>query len=112
MNKRNMKKLLNILLVMASSHGYSDAVAQEVKNFELIDVMSNEKVSLETFPSCEGLLVIFTSNSCPYDEYYRKRINALAQAYRDRVPVLLVNSHTDPKESPARMAEKGKELNL
>lgn len=100
------------MLALASPGIYGDALAQEVKDFKLVDVMANETVSLSTYPSCEGIVLIFTSNACPYDEHYRKRINELAQAYRDRVPVLLVNSHADPNESREKMLAKGKALNL
>src|SRR5690606_27423797 len=97
---------------IALSAGSQQAPAQTVKDFALTNVMNNEVVSLKSFPTCEGLILVFTSNSCPYDEYYRSRIDALGQAYRDRVPLLLVNSQADPNESPQRMAAKGKALKL
>lgn len=92
------------------THGESSA--QTVKNFQLMNVLNNEMVSLDSYPSCEGLVLIFTSNACPYDEYYRKRISDLSKLYRDRVPFLMVNSHTEPNETPAMMAAKGKAINL
>jgi hypothetical protein len=87
-------------------------MAQEVKNFSLINVMNNQSVSLDTYPSCEGLVVIFTTNSCPYDEYYRNRIAKLAQAYPDRVPFLLINSSPDAADSKENMAKKASQLKL
>lgn len=86
--------------------------AQTVANFKLTNVLNNETVSLDTYPLCDGMVVIFTSNSCPYDEYYRKRIDELARSYQDKVPVLLVNAHTEPNESVEKMKEKAKALNL
>ena len=106
-----MKQIFVLLLGLASG-GIGETLAQVVKDFELVNVMNNEKISLDTYPTCEGLVLIFTSNSCPYDDYYRKRIDQLAQAYRDRIPVLLINAHTNPNESPAKMAAKGKSLNF
>ena len=58
------------------------------------------------------MVVVFTSNACPYDESYRKRLNELSQAYADKVPLLLVNSHTEPNESVENMTSKGKSLGL
>jgi hypothetical protein len=85
---------------------------QQVNNFSLINVLNDQPVSLDTYPSCEGMVIIFTSNSCPYDEYYRNRIAKLAQTYNSRVPVVLVNSNVDPAESKESMQKKAKQLNL
>ncbi|MEX2230885.1 MAG: redoxin domain-containing protein [Cyclobacteriaceae bacterium] len=107
-----MKKIFLITLWLAFPYSHGDAIAQVVKNFQLINVLNNQTVSLDTYPSCEGMVLIFTSNSCPYDDYYRKRIEQLSQAYQDRVPVVLVNSHTEANETPEKMLAKGKGLNL
>lgn len=103
-----MKKILVIALAVACGN----AAAQTVKNFELVNVVNNQKISLNTYPSCQGLVLIFTSNTCPYDEYYRKRIAEISQAYPDRVPVLLINAHTEPEEAVEKMAAKARQLNL
>lgn len=103
-----MKKVLLLTLCLASLH----ALGQVVNNFKLLNVLDNQTVSLDTYPSCEGMVLIFTGNSCPYDEYYRNRIAKISQAYQDRVPVVLVNSHTDANESPDKMLVKAKQLKL
>lgn len=91
---------------------FADTEAQTVQNFQLVNVLNNQTISLDTYPSCQGMVLIFTSNSCPYDEYYRNRITQLAQSYQDRVPVILVNAHTEPNETAEKMAEKARQLNL
>jgi hypothetical protein len=103
-----MRKLLILTLFL----GAFSTFGQEVKNFKLTNVLNNQAISLDTYPSCEGMVLIFTSNSCPYDAYYRNRIDKLSKAYQDRVPVILVNSHTDPTETPEKMAATAKQLNL
>lgn len=98
-----MKKIFTILfLSMLGSHIYG-----QIPNFSLPNVLNGQQVSLDTYPSCNGLLIIFTSNECPYDEHYRSRIKALAAQYVDRVPVLLVNPHADANETAEQMAKKG-----
>jgi hypothetical protein len=88
-----MKKIsLTVLLVAI----LSTAFCQQVEDFKLKNVVNGQEVSLDTYPSCEGLLLIFTSNSCPYDEHYRNRIAKLSTAIGEKVPVLLVNSNTEP----------------
>ena len=109
-----MKKLTAFLLLVlcAVAHSPADVLAQEVKNFKLTNVMSNETVSLDSYPSCQGMVLIFTSNSCPYDLYYRERIAALTKSYQDRVPVLLINSLVEPAESPDAMLAFARKWNL
>lgn len=88
------------------------AAHAQIPDFSLTNVVNGSKVSLSTYPSCSGLVVIFTSNSCAYDEYYRKRIGKLSQDYHDKVPVLLVNSSPDQPESFEHMAQKAQQLSL
>lgn len=103
-----MKKLLVVLMMMLSVHAWS----QDVKDFTLVNVLNGQSISLSTYPSCSGVVIVFTSNACPYDEYYRNRINTLAKSYTDKVPVLLVNSLPDAGENNDAMAKKGKQLSL
>jgi hypothetical protein len=86
--------------------------AQEIKNFKLTNVLDGQEVSLDTYPSCEGLLIIFTSNSCPYDEHYRNRIKKLSGEIGEKIPVLLVNSNTEPAESAENMTKKAQQYGL
>jgi hypothetical protein len=111
MNK-TMRKIVLLTLLLASSGMYQDVIAQELKNFKLENVLNNQSVSLDSYAGSAGMVLIFTSNSCPYDEYYRKRIEALSQSYQGRVPVILVNSHTEPTEAAERMQEKAKQLQM
>ncbi len=101
-------KILIIALMMLSGA----ALAQQVANFELTNVTNGKTVSLDTYPSCSGVAVIFTTNACAYDEYYRARIVKLSKDYQDKVPVLLVNSSADPAESVDNMVKKSQQLAL
>jgi thioredoxin-related protein len=103
-----MKTFLIVIFSLASLTVF----AQEVNNFKLVNVLNDQTVSLDTYPSCEGMVIIFTSNSCPYDEHYRNRVQQLSSTYNDRVPVLLVNSSADASESHQSMVAKAKQLNL
>jgi hypothetical protein len=106
-----MKKFIFIGLC-ACCAALSTLRAQTIQNFELVNVVNNQKISLATYPSCQGIVLVFTSNTCPYDDYYRKRIAAIAATYGDRVPLLLVNSHAEPEESREQMAAKARQLTL
>ena len=109
---KNIARPLFAVFFLLLAYSPQDAISQVVKNFQLRNVMNDQTISLETYPSCEGMVLIFTSNSCPYDEYYRKRIDELSRAYQDKVPVLLVNAHSDANETPEQMAARGRTLNI
>lgn len=104
-----MKGLLIVLLFLSCSFTIN---AQEVENFSLTNVITGTTVSLDTYPSCSGVMVIFTTNACAYDEYYRSRIAALAKTFHDKVPVLLVNSSVETIESSENMIRKAQQLGL
>jgi hypothetical protein len=88
------------------------ASAQQLTDFKLVNVMNDQTVSAGSYPSCSGLVIIFTSNACPYDEYYRARVAKLASSFTDKVPVLLVNSQPDPAESKENMVKKARQSNF
>lgn len=99
-------------IVVCLSFVFSFSHAQQIANFSLVNVITQTQVSLDTYPSCSGVAIIFTSNNCAYDEHYRARINSLAKQYHDKVPVLLVNAGVDPIESTDNMVRKAQQLGL
>lgn len=100
-----MKKLILTFIVIFSIMGFSRA--QKIENFSLQDVRDNKQVSLSDFNKAKGIVVIFTSNVCPYSVYYEGRITQLIAEFKNKgIEFLLINSHTDDKESKAEMANK------
>ncbi|MBX2961852.1 MAG: redoxin domain-containing protein [Cyclobacteriaceae bacterium] len=97
-----------ILFLMASLA----AQAQTINNFTLTNVTNNKKVSLADYNSSTGVLIIFTSNTCPFDRYYTSRIQAIAETYSNKIPVLLINSYTENEESIAAMKAYAQQENL
>jgi len=98
-----MKKIFLIALI---GIGLSAFAQQPVQNFSLLNVGDNTTVSLESFQSCSGLVVLFTSNDCAYDGYYTGRIKSLINAYKGKIQFLLVNSYIEPNEAADKMKTK------
>jgi peroxiredoxin len=92
-----MKHFVLIALTLVT---FSLRAQTPVENFTVANV-DGTQVSLETYRAAAGVVVIFTSNICPYDGYYKLRIRELIKTYNDKVPFILINSH--PDESPASM---------
>lgn len=79
---------------------------QPVQNFSLINVVDNSSVSLESFPNCNGIVILFTGNECIYDNYYSARVKSLINAYQGKIQFLLVNSYAEPSEAIDKMKSK------
>ncbi len=94
-----MQKLLFILFLATIS-----AQAQQVPNFSLPNVNDGSVAELNQFTSYSGIVVVFTSNECPYDNYYKDRLKKLIEQYKGKIQFLLINSNVDPQESVEKMA--------
>ena len=92
-------KTIVFFLVLISSASF----AQTISNFTLTNATDGKEVSLESYASSPGIVIIFTSNGCPYDGYYLNRTKALANQYNSKIPVLLVNSSMEATESIDQM---------
>lgn len=82
-----------------------------LKDFALKDAVSGETVSLSSYKDKKGVLLIFTSNYCPYSKLYEGRISRLEQSYPD-VQLVLINPNNpqaSESDSFAEMQKKAQE---
>jgi peroxiredoxin len=111
-------KILTILFLFLSAFlSVPDGVQTggKIENFTLPNAISNQPVSLSDYANEKGVVLIFTSNYCPYSKLYENRIIALANQFEGQgIKFLLINSNTsvdnidDTVEEMARHArEKG-----
>lgn len=75
-----------------------------VQNFTLTNVVDGKAVSLDQYASNDGIVILFASNECPFDNYYKDRIKEMIGNYAGKVQFLLVNSNIEPEESAEKMA--------
>ncbi|MEK6783564.1 MAG: thioredoxin family protein [Bacteroidota bacterium] len=75
-----------------------------IQNFTLTNVMDGKAFSLDQYPAANGIVILFTSNQCPFDIYYKDRIKNLISAYSGKIQFLLVNSYLELAETPEKMA--------
>ncbi len=68
-----------------------------IPSFTLTDVISNKNISLSDYNGSKAIVIIFTSNTCPYAKLYEDRIIALSNNYKAKgVNFLLINSNNSP----------------
>ena len=99
-----MKQLLFLFGISLMSYtainaqGYS--VGDKASDFKLKNV-DGKFVSLNSYASAKGFIVVFTCNHCPYAKAYQERIIQLDQKYKSKgYPVIAINSN-DPQLEPA-----------
>lgn len=83
---------------------------QGLETVSLPNAYNNETVSLAQYTV--PVVVIFTSNECPFDNYYKTRIKEMIAAYQGKVQFVLVNSNQDPQESIEKMAIHNADLGI
>lgn len=91
-----MIKTLIILSVFFISFA---CYSQKVENFELQDVVTGKLFSLSKHQSSTAVVLIFTTNTCPFSKLYEDRIIDLSNKFGVRnFSFALVNPHTGTME--------------
>lgn len=101
-----MKKFSIILLI--SLIFSLNASAQKIENFELNDVLTGKSFSLDNHKEKRAVVLIFTSNSCPFSRLYEDRIIALHQKYSDEFQFAIINPHIENTEEENKAAIQGR----
>lgn len=109
-----MKGLLAILIGLMTLTS-STSHMQRTADFSLKDARTQRTVSLNDYSSAKGIVVIFTSNYCPYSKLYDGRIKSMAAEYSGKnIQFLLINPNSgvnNDHESLSEMARKAEEEN-
>ena len=80
---------------------------QGLEAVKLVDVVSEDSISLDPESSGPLVVVIFTSNFCPYSRKYEDRIKELHNTYSPQeIDFLLVNPNDTPDDSVEEMQKK------
>ena len=126
-----MKKILLPILIIAAIGSFSFLNKDAIKSIEIgtsapmseleMKDVSNENVSLSTLKKENGLLVIFSCNSCPFvvgnekTEGWEGRYNELFDlSQENKIGMVLVNSNEAKRETAdsfIRMKERSKKMN-
>lgn len=95
-----MKKILVLsFLFMALSVDCLWAQNKKVENFTLPDAVSGNSVSLNDFQNRKAVVVLFTSNFCPYSKLYEERFSSLVKSYAGNDVAFIMINPNDPQES-------------
>ena len=101
--KQSLKFRMSIILTACISISTTCLAQPGIQNFSLTNVVDGKPISLDQYAS-SPVVVVFTSNECPFDNYYKGRIKEMISSYSGKVQFLLINSHPTPEESDEKMA--------
>src|SRR5690606_33405507 len=90
-----MKRIAVVILTLIAC----SASGQTILEFSAQDVVTGKSFTLTGGANSRGIVIIFTSNPCPFDACYYDRLNQIAADYNSRVPVVFVNPHPGADES-------------
>ena len=99
-----IRPVLAFLMVFMSLYSWAQPmggyqIGAPIKNFTLLNVANKQPVSLEDYSDKKIVVLIFTSNNCPYSKIYEDRIITLNNRYSDKgVVFLLINPASNPTE--------------
>ncbi len=104
-------KVFGMVLASVMLDSFTPPASREIGDFSLIDTDGKE-VSLKSYPSAKGFIVVFTCNHCPFAKLYPPRLNDLNEKYGPLgVPVIAISS-TDTvsyeEDTYPKMVEKAK----
>ena len=89
------------MLILLIFFGFSSLQAQTKKaeDFSLTDAVSGKTVSLAEFQNKKAIVVLFTSNFCPYSKLYEARFSSLVKSYEGKDVAFIMINPNDPGES-------------
>lgn len=104
-----MSRITPVFLVLVFWFNYSGTQAQSIKTFTLTNTVNNKPVSLTDFSGKKGIVVIFTSNYCPYSKLYETRIEDLASRYSSKgIQFILINPNNPEASKDDSVEEMAK----
>jgi len=98
-------KLLFISLILLPVMASSDAFGQRISDIPMTDAVTGEQFRWEEHRTAKGVVLIFSSLSCPFSKLYEGRITSLYDTYSSKGFVFaLVNPHMALGESESKQS--------
>ncbi|HXA01727.1 MAG TPA: thioredoxin family protein [Cytophagaceae bacterium] len=76
-------------------------IGDKINNFTLYNAADDTRISLNDFVASRGVVLVFTSNDCPYAKLYEKRLLEIQNEYNAKEIKFLFINPNNPQTSPA-----------
>ena len=111
-----MKQLFSILFFLAAMLSQAQTlggyqVGSAVQNFTLVNAADGNTISLNNYSDKKVVVLLFTSNECPYSRLYEDRMIKLSQEFSDDgVIFLLINPNAGMNDKNENIAAMRKHI--
>jgi peroxiredoxin len=99
-----------MLLFSYVSLAQSYKIGDKVNNFSLNNAADDAKISLTDFAATKAIVMVFTSNDCPYARLYEKRLLEIQKEFDAKgIKFIFINPNnpeTSPADNKSMMAKK------
>jgi len=99
---------------MARTESTMLALGTLAPDFQLPDVVSGERISLETFAQKQALLVMFICKHCPFVKHVQNQLSTLGKEYQNTDLGIVAISANDavkyPDDSPEQLKQMAVDL--
>lgn len=99
-------------MIMALTPSTMLALATKAPDFQLLDVVSGENISLATFADKKALLVMFICCHCPFVKHIKDELALLGKDYQNQSIGIIAISANDITNYPADAPDKMREMSL
>jgi peroxiredoxin len=110
--QKNIQENLNS---MAATPSTMMELGTKAPDFLLKDVVTGKEISLKSFDSKPGLLVMFICRHCPFVKHIQDELSRLGADYSERVGIVAISSNDAtkyPDDAPESLREMAMELNF
>ncbi len=87
----------------------------KLPNFDLINVVDNQKFNSDSLSKDKGKLIMFICNHCPYVIHYLDQIMDISNKYSSAIQFVAISSNdvsAYPEDSPEKMKQLAEKLNF
>ncbi|TSC87372.1 MAG: hypothetical protein G01um10147_693 [Microgenomates group bacterium Gr01-1014_7] len=112
---RDLQTRVNVLIIPSMAVQSSMLpLGTLAPDFNLVDVISNQLISLESLRDKKALLVMFICRHCPYVKHVQEYLSILSKDYQDKDVGIVSISSNDiaayPEDAPSSLKEQAQEL--
>lgn len=97
-----MEKFILLLLLAIVNFAYGQGISNTI---ELMHVGDEKLTPIKACAECKGVVIIFTSHGCAYDQHYRDRIKKLSDKHSASISFFLINANPGEEEDEGKMKE-------